>query len=59
MLDDVKSLLIAQPRSVVLLNIMGSSLSALKLFDKAIEVYERALVIQQIIPMLIIILEMP
>ena len=45
-LDDVKSLLIAQPRSVVLLNIMGSSLSALKLFDKAIEVYERALVIQ-------------
>lgn len=45
-IDNIKPLLIVQPKSVILLNILGSSLSALKLFDRAIEAYEIALDIQ-------------
>lgn len=45
-IDNIKPLLIAQPNSVILLNILGASLSALKLFDRAIEAYEIALEIQ-------------
>ena len=42
-IDNIKPLLIAQPKSVIFLNILGSSFSALKLFDRAIEAYEVAL----------------